>query len=649
MDKNQIIGIVIIGVIIVAYMIWTQPSKEERQLLREQDSTKVERVKKQMDSLKNVRIIDSLQAIQDSIANIDTVVYQQDSTMSNDSITNQEMINKYGVFAKYQTNAEEKFITMKNDLIEVKFTTKGGRIYSVELNDYVTHSREPLILFAGAQNTFNLNVPALNKMISTQELYFEPQTTDTILDNINKTQTISFRLKTAEDKYIEYIYTLKPESHILDFDMKFVNIEDVIPLNTTFLKLTWETYVPFLEHGEKFEARATTLTYKYLDGEVKTLGVRKDKTDKKLDSKLKWIAYKQQFFSSVLIAKNSFKEVNVFQKKLEDDPKHLSLMTSDIVLPYNSSNEVSIPMSFYFGPNKYKTLQKISVVEDDNLKLEELIPLGWVVFKYVNKFAIIPLFNFLGSFIKSYGLIILIMTLLIKLVLFPLTYKSFMSSAKMRVLKPEIEKINNKIPKEKSMERQQATMALYKKAGVNPMGGCLPVALQFPILLALFRFFPASIELRQHSFLWATDLSSYDSIFSWTAEIPLISAYYGNHISLFTLLMAAAIVVSTMLNSNQMQDTNPQAKTMKYMMYFMPVMMLFWFNNYSSGLSYYYLLSNVITIVQTLIMRKMINEDKILAKLKANVKKNKGKKKTGFQARLEKMAKQRGYKLPKKK
>ena len=652
MDKNQIIGIVIIGVIIVAYMIWSQPSKEERADARRQDSTeKAEDNEKKyrLDSLNNLRIIDSLQAITDSVAKQDDIILQ-DTTVSNDSIQNQQMIDKYGVFAKYQTEGEvAKIITMRNAHMEVKFSTKGGRVYSVELNDYVTHSKEPLILFRGGQNTFNLSIPARNKMLGTQELFFKPQTTDTILNDINKTQTISFRLKTAEDKYIEYIYTLEPESFLLDYEVKFVNLEDIIPINTEFLNLTWETYVPFLEHGKKFEARATTLTYKFLDAEVKSLGIRKDESDKKLDTKVRWIAYKQQFFSSVLIAKNSFDEAKVFQKKLEEDSTHLSLMTSKIVLPYEGGKEVSIPMSFYFGPNKYKTLQKISVIEDDNLKLEDLIPLGWVIFKYVNKFAIIPLFNFLGSFIGSYGLIILIMTLLIKLVLFPLTYKSFMSSAKMRVLKPEIEKLNKKIPKEKSMERQQATMALYKKAGVNPMGGCLPVALQFPILLALFRFFPASIELRQESFLWATDLSSYDSIFSWTAEIPLLSAYYGNHISLFTLLMAAAIVGSTLLNGNQMQDSNPQAKTMKYMMYFMPVMMLFWFNNYSSGLSYYYLLSNLITIIQTLIMRKMIDEDKILAKLKANVSKNKGKKKTGFQARLEKMAKQKGYNLPKKK
>ena len=315
-------------------------------------------------------------------------------------------------------------------------------------------------------------------------------------------------------------------------------------------------------------------------------------------------------------------------------------MTSKISLPYkHGAKKVSIPLAFYFGPNKYSDLRKISLSEGDNLKMHKLVPLGWGIFGWVNRLAIIPLFNFLGTFISSYGIIILVMTIFIKTVLFPLTYRSFLSSAKMRVLKPEIEKINEKISKDKAMERQQATMAMYKKAGVNPMGGCLPMLLQMPILFAMFRFFPVSIQLRQQSFLWADDLSSYDAILEWSTHIPLLSTFYGNHVSLFTLLMTASTIIYTRMQ-NSMNPQNNAMPGMKTMMYMMPIMFLFFLNNYASGLSYYYFVANVITFTQMYLIRRFVDEDKVLAKLEA-AKKKAPKKKSGFQARLEEMARQK--------
>lgn len=649
MDKNQIIGLVAISAIIIGYMIWSQPSKEELAKMRQEDSLEVVKQNRAQDSL----FVANERWKQDSIKKaelIDTVLFTND-TADSDSLQYQKLVKLYGDFAN-ASKGKEEFIIIKNDKVEIKITTKGGRVYSANLLNYKTHNQTDLLLFDGDQNKFNLDFLSQNKLISTQNFYFEPQSEKKVLDATDDTKILNMRLKADDRRYLEYSYSLSPGSYILDFDINFVNTEDLIFGGTTFIDLAWNSYIPHLEHGKKFELQNTSLYYQLLENDVNQLKVKKHLSEKELTTKVKWIGYKQQFFSSVLIAKSSFNDVTVTQQNVgEDDTLNLKYMTSKISLPYkHGAKKVSIPLAFYFGPNKYTDLLKISVSEGDDLNMHKLVPLGWGIFGWVNRLAIIPLFNFLGTFISSYGIIILVMTLLIKSILFPLTYRSFLSSAKMRVLKPEIEKINKKIAKEKSMERQQATMALYKKAGVNPMGGCIPVALQFPILIAMFRFFPASIELRQQGFLWATDLSSYDSIYSWTTQIPYLSQYYGNHISLFTLLMALAIVGSTILNGNQMQDNNPQAKTMKYMMYFMPVMMIFWFNNYSAGLSFYYLLSNLITIVQTLIMRRFVNEDKLFSKLQANVSKSKKKdsKKSNFQKKLEGMAKQRGYTPPKK-
>ncbi len=639
MDRNQIIGIALISVIIIAFMIWMQPSKEQlAKQKQKKDSLELVEIKKLEEEKKKKQeqniSSDTVKVITDDMI-AEKILNTQDTTLL-DSL-NKKLYDLYGQFAEAAVGKED-FYTIENDLIKVKISNKGGRVVEVELKNYKTHNQTPLILFDGPDNLFHLDFFADNKLISTKNFYFE--TTDD--KNINATSSqkqLVMRLYADTDKYIDYVYTLKPNSYILDFDIKFNNVNDIIAKNSNYIELTWQTNLKSLERGDKPENMNTLLFYKYYEDAVEQLTEVKD-DQKTLSTRVQWIGYKHQFFASVLIAKKYFDNAKVSQIN-EPGDSILKTMASKISLTYKGAAKETVPMAFYFGPNQYKILNNIEIAEDVKLDMQEMIPLGGNIFRAVNVYVVIPLFNFLGKYFASFGLIILILTIIIKTGLFPLTYKSFLSSAKMRVLKPQIDEINARIPADKPMDRQQATMALYRKVGVSPMGGCLPVLFQFPILVAMFRFFPASIELRQQGFLWATDLSSYDAIVSWETEIPFISSLYGNHISLFTLLMAVAILISTLMNSSQLQGNNPQMAGMKLMMYLMPVMMIFWFNNYSSGLSYYYLLSNIITIGQTFLMRRFVNEEALLKKLNENAKKNKEPQKSKFQQRIEEMSKQR--------
>jgi YidC/Oxa1 family membrane protein insertase len=392
----------------------------------------------------------------------------------------------------------------------------------------------------------------------------------------------------------------------------------------------WKINVPQQEKNSSFESTNTTVYYKYEGDEINYLSETKDSKED-LKTKVKWIAFKQQFFSSVLVADDPFLNASIETKHFTDTTTHLlKELNADITIPYVAKSDESKSFHFYFGPNHYNTLKKQGI-ED----LEKIIPLGWGIFGWINRFVVIPVFNFLHGFIGNFGIIILILTILIKLVLFPLTYKSYMATAKMRVLKPQVDEIQAKIPKEKTLERQQASMALYKKAGVNPMGGCLPMLLQMPILFAMFRFFPSSFELRQQPFLWATDLSSYDSIWNFGVNIPM----FGDHLSLFCLLMTVSTIIYT-YQQNQLNPTNTAMPSMKVISYLMPVMFLFIFNNYSSGLSYYYFLANIFTFAQMYFIRRFVNEEKLLSQINEN--KKKPVKKSKFQERLEEMARQRG-------
>jgi len=620
MDRNSIIGIVLIAGILILWTTLNKPSKEE-----------IEAAKYRRDSLELVQQ-------QQNTVTQQVNDYQQKQTESKNvadvKVKSEELSkfkSQYGSFGDAAIGDQE-FTVLENDLLKLKITNKGGRIYSVELKKYKTYDQDPLILFDGDSTVFGLNFFSENKSIITNDLYFEP---------VEQTEnSVKMRLSAGEDRYIEYVYNINPESYRVGFNINFVGINEVLANNISVIDLKWSMYSPQLEKGAKNENMYTTIGYKYYQDEVDDLSARsKDENVEELNTKLKWVSYQQQFFSSILVADNFFTNAVVEFTTLENSDKYLKHFESTIGIPFEYTSKSSVPLSFYFGPNHFNTLKK------HDLGFEKIIPLGWGIFGWVNRFVVIPVFNFLDNFIQSYGLIILILTILIKVVLFPLTYKSYLSTAKMRVLKPEIDELNKKFSKkEDAMKKQQATMALYKKAGVNPMGGCIPMLIQFPILIALFRFFPASFELRQKAFLWADDLSSYDSILSLPFEIPA----YGDHVSLFTILMAVALVFSSRLNTGQMNDANQQMPGMKFMMtYMMPLMMLFFFNNYAAGLSYYYFLSNVITLGQTLIIRRFVDEEALLRKLNEN--KKKPVKKSKWQKRIEEAAKQKGYKPPKKK
>ncbi len=622
MDRNQFVGLLLIGLLLFGYMFWQ--NKQMQQYSATTDSLAVD----------TAHITQQATAAS-QVPTQQTPIAQQPDTVP-DSIAQNKFVELYGNFGK-QAQGEEKFITLQNDKLIVRLTNKGARVYSVQVRGYKTHFGDSLILFDGPQNRFNITFSVNRRPIPTENFYFDAQTTDTLIIANSKEQKVVFRLYYSDDQWIDYIYSLKPHSYVVDFFIDFHNMKDIIPPNTTYLDLYWKTYMPPLEQGEKWELQQMNIFYKFFQSDVSSLNPRKDEVEKDVPTKLRWVSFKHQFFSSVLIAYDYFDEAKLMMKVNQDTAINaLKIMEAQIDIPFKPMEQQQVKLAYYFGPNKYSILHKVKLKEGDDLMLEQMIPLGKGLIRWINKFIIIPLFNILGRFISNYGIIILLMTIIIKLALFPLTYRTYMSSAKMRVLQPELKKVLEKIPEKDQMKRQQATMELYRKAGVSPLGGCLPTLLQFPILIAMFRFFPASIELRQQAFLWVKDLSSYDALISWHTSIPLI----GNHISLFALLMALSMIVSTKLNSTTTDESNPAAQSMKIMMWTMPVLLFIWFNNYSAALSYYYFLANLMSIAQIYIVRSRIDEEKILSQLRENVKKNKGQTKSKWQKRLEEMQKQ---------
>lgn len=644
MDRNSILGIVLIFAILVVFSLINQPSKEE-----------IETVRQRRDSIAQVEAeraaqLEQQQQQQQSLQSEQAEINVPDSLTDSNRI--QEKIDQYGVFG-VAALGEEEFYTLENNLLKITFTNKGGRIYSVELKNYQTHDSLPLMLFDGNETLFGLNFFAQNRSIQTDQLYFTPDFSQKSVvvtgpevrtgsegrikfneENPGGQETVSFRLEVAPGRFLEYVYALEYNSYLVDFDVNLQGLEQYIASNQSYLNFTWSFDVPRQERPSRFgEDRYTNITYKFFEDDVDNLSQNKS-DEENLSTRVKWIGFKQLFFNSTLIAKEAFPNAFVRSEVFEEHPIYLGNFYADIALPYQGTDNEKAEMQFYFGPNHYQTLRQYDI------DLERLVYLGYAIVRPVNKYLIIPTFNFLRRFIDNFGIIILLLTIFIKTILFPFTYKSYISQAKMKSLKPEIDEINKKFGSDKAMEKQQATMALYKKAGVNPMGGCLPMLLQFPILIAMFFFFPTSIELRQESFLWAHDLSTYDSIL----DLPFTIPFYGDHVSLFCLLMTITTIISTRLNQ---QATSAQGMPgMKTMMYMMPVMFLFILNNYSSGLSYYYFLANVITIGQTYIIRSFIDEEKIRAKLQVNKKKPVTKSK--FQKRLEDMAKQRGVQMPKK-
>ena len=616
MDRNTITGLVIIALILIGYSYFMSPSKEELKAMHVRDS--IARVEAQR------------AAALEKERQADFAAQQQN--------TETQQAGTEAIFKQDSLPVEQ--YTLENNKIKLHINTKGGCIDYVDLKGYRTHDSLPLILWKDHKSSMGLNFYARNKQINTADLIFVPNTNQKELNAEGAEQVLTMRAYVDENKYLEFEYKLAPDSYMVNFNINTYNLNDVIASNTNFLTLYWGVDMPQLEKSRDFESRYTGVYYNFSNNDVEHLSLTGDeKVD--LPTSVKWVAYKQQFFSSVLIANESFPNVLVSTAN-NTTPGFLKTADAEISLPYSGKAIEKYDMRFYFGPNSYPTLREYG----KDIELPKLVDLGWKWIAWFNRYVVIPIFNFLETNVTlNYGLIIFLLTLIIKLVLFPLTYKSYMSQAKMRVLKPQIDEINKKIPADKAMERQQAVMKLYKKAGVNPMGGCLPMLLQMPILIALFYFFPGAIELRQKSFLWATDLASYDSI----ATLPFTIPFYGNHVSLFCLLMTITNILYMWYNSKN-QPQNDQMKGMQTMMYIMPIMFLFIFNSYSSGLSYYYFIATLITIVQTWAIRKFVNDEKLLKQIE--LAKTKPVKKSKFQQKLEEMQRmqeQRMKQMPKKK
>ena len=515
--------------------------------------------------------------------------------------------------------ADASVYKLSNDKVEIEFTTRGAQPYSVKINDYKSYDSTDLYLIKPEMSQMGISIFA-GENINTKDFVFQVAEHNDSL--------IVMQLPFAEGGYIQQKYSLTKGSYMLQNELSFVNMDGVIPQNVSMLDIDWSVIIPRLEKGYKNEKQYSKLDY-YFTGDKKPeeIGRGRD-ASKRVDTKFKWFAFQQQFFSAIMTSGSEFASADLSVKYFQEDDPSRNLMACSAHLRSDfqpGSADVKIPYEFYFGPNDYRTLKSY------DQKYEKIIPLGGWLVGWFSRLVIIPCFDFLGRFISNYGLVILLMTLLIKLIISPLTIKSYKSSAKMQVIKPEVDKLNQKYPNEKdAMKKQQAMMDLYQKAGISPMGGCLPMLLQMPILFAMFRFFPASIELRQQKFLWADDLSAYDSIWDFGVNIPLL----GDHLSLFALLMAVTMFVYSKMTSSQMSD-DPNMAGMKFMsVWLMPIMMFFICNNLSSALSYYYLLSNIITMIMTWYIRKfVVTEEKVRADMMLNA--NKPKQKSKWQQRLE--------------
>lgn len=611
MDKNTITGFLLILLIIIGFSWLNKPNKEQMEAARLQQM--------KQDS---IALVES-QRQNNAVA--ETSAVKMDS-LSVDSVNN----NKYGSFAKF-LKGDNQYSTISNNLMELKMASKGGRIASVKLKNYVTGDSLPLIILHEKESTFDFSFFTKdNRLINTKDLYFTSVPTGDPLKFV-------YRLTVSDDTWLDYIYTLKENDYRLHFELKGNNLFNAISSNTNSLDFNFSMKMPQQEKGRKFEERYSGMNYKFPGDDVEKLNENKDDS-KSIANPVKWVSFKDQFFACIVIADKDFSANELSSNVLKEGP-YLKNFNMTSTVSFDSKDQ-SVGLQLFLGPIKHSLLRSYDkgISSSEQLDLDKIVPLGGKIIRWANTGIIIPMFNLFGKFISNYGIIILLMTFVIKLILFPFTYKSYMSSAKMKVLQPQINEINKKFPgNDKAAERSAATMELYKRVGVSPMGGCLPMLLQMPILFAMYSFFPSSIELRQQSFLWAHDLSTYDAIISWSGNIPVISKIFGNHISLFCLLMTVTNLLYTHLNMKT-QPQNNQMPGMQAMMYLMPVMFLFMFNQYSAALSYYFFISTLISILQTYAIRATVNDEKILAQLNEN--KKKPVKKSGFAARLEQMQKE---------
>jgi YidC/Oxa1 family membrane protein insertase len=587
----------------------------------------IEAARKKQDSIAQIqRVADS--AVKASTVVATDTLHRNDST---DTLST-AVQGPVGTFGRFAQGTKE-LVTIENELIKVQLSTKGGHPQSVELKNYKRakhegiETQEPLILFENNDAKFNIRfVSADGFSDSTSRLYFTPSAKNVTVKG--DSSILSLKIAFSETQYLEQIYWLKPNSYELFYTVKMVGIKNYLSNTQRFMQMDWQVSMPLQEHSLKAEKEASTVYYRGLDKEVDYISETKYEQQKPAGG-VEWVSFKQKFFNTTLISLSpeGFSGSTIESEEMTN-PYYVKTLKASTILTNVTDENQAVNMKFYFGPNKYEELKKL------NLGMDKLVQLGWGIFGWINKGMILPIFKYLNKVTGNYGIIILLMTLIIKALLFGLVYRSYISSAKMRILKPEIDELKAKHG-DNMQKIQQEQMALFKRAGVSPLGGCLPLLLQMPFLIAMFQFFPNSIELRQQSFLWAFDLSTYDSIWDF-GKIPLLYDIYGDHVSLFTLLMTVSTLIYTMLN-NQLTGVTGQ---MKYIGYIMPIFFLGFFNNYAAGLTYYYFLTNMVSIAQQFIIRRFVDEDALHRKIQEN--KKKPVKKSAFQQRLEDMAKKRG-------
>lgn len=643
MNKNTLIGTVLMCLIFMA-MVWTsQPSAEQ-----------LEAQRRAQDSIARLQT----EAIENSMnAGAAASEEPQDSLAlaQADSIKQALRQQKYGNIAAAATG-EEQIVNLSNNVLSVDISTKGGVLQKATLLEYENYKDEQLVLFDAKNNhQYFTFYSVYGKYITTEDIYFTP---------LAKTDSsVVMRLKSDDGGILDFVYRLSPDSYLLDFTIHTVNLDNIVAPTQPSLQLTWNQKLVRTELGRSFEERYSSLFYKYSGESVNDLS-QTGSDSERLDGPLAWFNFKNQFFSTILASNDLFRSGTISSNALKEDvsPEYLKEYSADVEIDFTDrlKGEQIVPMTYFIGPNNYSLLRDMNDEiasrvgkTNENLEIQNSIYLGWPIVRHINRWIVIPIFHFLDNFNLGYGLIILLLTIFIKLVTLPFTYKSFKSSAKMRIAQkmPEVQAINEKYPnQEDAMAKQQALMALYGKMGVNQMGGCLPMLLSWPVLIALFYFFPTSIELRGESFLWAKDLSTYDAIITWDEPIPVVNWIFHGHISLFCLIMTVVQIFYTWL----MQKQNPAQQAMPgmaMMMYLMPLFFLVFLNDYSAGLSYYYTLSLLFSIIQTYAIRASMNEDKILAEMKANLsnpnRKKGGKKASGWIARLQEIQRQQQEELRK--
>lgn len=682
MDKNTLSGLLLMGAVILGFMWLNQPdpnamrtSGENKEDIQANDYSAEDLLLSSLDTISNTemallataieqygtrdtistntwhvtnQLVDlrsSNTTVRGSVVAADTIVdittlsgnhiKELPAKVAREAVANVKKtiteLTRYRGFARY-LQGDSATVKLQNNLLSLDISNKGGVIARAELSQYSSFKGGNVVICQGDNNNYSFTLNSTDRRFDTRDFYFTPI--------VESDSTVLMQLDLGQGAVFGVRYTLHNDSYVVDMDIVQRGMEAVIPSSVATMDFSWEQELARQEEGRMFEERNSALYYKYAGGDVEYLSESSDDDDQ-IDERIKWIGYKNQFFSMVFIAKNNFNSGDfsskVYPKSNQD---YLKSFDTYATLDYNATNHNPASFSIFIGPNSYPLLSDLQneICADDNLELTRLIPLGWALFRWINTIIVIPVFDFLGHWFTNYGVIILLLTLFIKLIIFPFTYKSYMSQARMRLLNPEIKAINEKYPgQENAMVRQQKMMELYSKAGANPMAGCLPMMLQMPVLIAMFTFFPSCIELRGESFLWAKDLSAPDAIWTWTTNIPFISEYFGNHLSLFCLLMTVTNIVYTYITM-QNQPSSSQMPGMKWMMYLMPIMFLVFFNNYASGLSYYYFLSLLITIIQTYVFRHVVSEEKMRAKMAEAAKKPR--KKSGFMARLEEAQRQ---------